>query len=171
MRCARSTPSPWSSSVLSWALVVLWLSCSCLTPGTAQSTPPGAVPPSSPLNGEWSLSKASSELVRRLTERKAEAESLQADLQTLNGQLLDLRGQLTASQLAQADLQTALTATSTSLEESRTQLADYRAAVSDQLHLDQTAIDQARAERDAWRVGGIVAGVVAVVVVVVAVLR
>lgn len=78
----------------------------------------------------WSLSKASQELVERLTERRQEVTALQANLRTLTDSLTELESQLTASQSELTALQQDLTATSNLLAESRQNLADIEAAVA-----------------------------------------
>jgi chromosome segregation ATPase len=153
---------------------MLWALACVPTPVTAEQTSPSPPPSEPPPSGEWSLSRASSELVTRLTERIAEAESLRADLLTLKGQLTDseaslraLTDQLTASRSAQEYLQTALTETSRLLDSSRQELSDYRAAVAESERVQSEALRAARAERDlAWMVAG-GAGLVAVVAAVV----
>ena len=112
------------------------------------------------------MSKASAELLTRLTERQRQIDALQADSQTAKQALDEARRQLSASQSALMDLQAEHAATLNLLADSRTRLTDFQASTADQIKADAEAIKQARAERDAWAIGGasalIVAGAYAV---------
>ena len=133
---------------------------------TPQSTPSAQNSPGSPPSAVWSLSKASAELLTRLTERQRQIDALQADSQTAKQALDEARRQLSASQSALMDLQAEHAATLNLLADSRTRLTDFQASTADQIKADAEAIKQARAERDAWAIGGasalIVAGAYAV---------
>ena len=82
-------------------LALCWLLAVSGSSLVAQETPPSPPHPSEAPSVPWSLSKASAELLTRLTERRQQVQDLQANLQTLTDEL-------TASQTDSDALKTAL---------------------------------------------------------------
>ena len=145
------------------AFCLLFLASGSWAQDLTQTSPqPSAEAPSVP----WSLSKASAELLTRLTERRQQVQDLQANLQTLTDALTAsqtdsdaLKTALESSQSELVSLQADLTATSTSLAESRQDLADLETAYQDERKARE-------AELLRWQLGAGGAVIVAVVGVV-----
>jgi len=156
-----------SSCSSSGSLLALSLFCAlCFfalpSPLTAQSTTSAPLPPVQPQSVGWSLSKASLELVTRLTERNDEVRTLLAKLASSEARWQAAENKVTSLSLTVDALQTDLLATSNLLGSSRKELVDYRAAVATVHDLDRAAVKLARDQRDGAALGGLIVGAILV---------
>lgn len=154
-----------SRSTRLWLLLSL-SSCVAQDPLTAQSTPSEQSPLSVSRSTVSSLSKASQELVLRLTERRQEVTRLSQKLAALESELAEALATHESTLMA---LRQELQETSNLLAVSKRDLQDLEQAADERARLDGDAVTAARRERDEARlwtwaaivvaVGGVVWGV------------
>jgi len=140
--------------------LALWFGPVVLATGspTSNSPPPGSGPTSESLPFDKALKEArdlaASSLIS-FREARSEAEDWRLDSLKWQAEANQLSSELTKERKTSSELLVSLT-------DSLKREADGKVAVDEARKLDSDALSQARADRDAWRVGAIGAAVVAV---------